>query len=84
MEQPLCSADGGGPADGGEGFTTAESSYSIKLLNDNRLSLWYLCNLCVKLYSITRSEPLPFFHPVVADLRHMIRAIEENHCTSNE
>ena len=26
LVRPLCSADGGGPADGGEGFTTAESS----------------------------------------------------------
>ena len=38
----------GGPADGDDGFTTAESSYSIKLWDDNWLSLWYLWNLCVK------------------------------------
>ena len=59
LERPRCSTDGDGPADG-EGFTTAGSSSGT--VTGSWITLWYLWRLwrlCARMYSITRSGPLP-------------------------
>ena len=53
LERPLCSADGCGSADGDEGFISENSSSGtfISIWSINRLSLWHLWHLCIRIFA---------------------------------